>query len=434
MPSGWSWSALTIPDLVKVIETSGGNPITLLIRRAGETFPLALTPRPGCGYSIELASSDAFNAVSDGTRIVVFTGLFNHVPDDREIAVIVAHELAHNILRHGEKKRGNAAVGGAAGLLVDIGLLALGINTQGAISQAAMEAGAKAYSQEFESEADYLGVYMLARAGFDIEAAPDFYRRMGAQNPSSQIKTYFSTHPSTPERAVATTQTILEIQDKTNRQEALLPKNLEGQSLAVRAPDPATAVIVTTAQRSAQGQAALALAPSGQAVPAPSIPIPSAPNRSGVVQPTSLSGLMGAAQPTATQPTITPTSRASIGTRALAQLFLIKGPIVTNPPQTFSAEFLETGKAQVILSGRRLLTGTFELFGLEESIKAKSGATLINHDSVKPVAGAETKAFAVLSDGSGTQLECAYSFSRSRGRGEGTCADNQRNTYKIIFD
>ena len=184
MPSGWSWSALTIPDLVKVIETSGGNPITLLMRRAGTVSPFIITPRVGCNYSIELMSHDDFNAFSDGRRIVVFTGLFNHVPDDREIAVIVGHELAHNILKHREKKEGNAAIGGAAGLLVDIGLLAVGINTQGAISQAAMEVGAKAYSQEFESEADYLGVYMLARAGFEIGVAPDFYRRMGVQHPS----------------------------------------------------------------------------------------------------------------------------------------------------------------------------------------------------------------------------------------------------------
>jgi hypothetical protein len=113
---------------------------------------------------------------------------------------------------------------------------------------------------------------------------------------------------------------------------------------------------------------------------------------------------------------------------------LIKGLIVTIPPQTFSAEFSETGKAQVILSGRRLLTGDFELIGLEESIKGKYKPSLINTDSMKPSPGADAKGFVALSDGRGTQLECVYSLIRSTGRGEGTCADNQRNTYSLVFD
>ena len=86
-----------------MIETSAGNPITLLIRRGGNIFPLVMTPRLGCSYSIGLVFDDSFNAFSDGSRIVILTGLFNHVPDDREIAVIVGHELAHNILGHVEK-------------------------------------------------------------------------------------------------------------------------------------------------------------------------------------------------------------------------------------------------------------------------------------------------------------------------------------------
>jgi len=82
---------------------------------------------------------------------------------------------------------------------------------------------------------------------------------------------------------------------------------------------------------------------------------------------------------------------------------------------------------------RRLLTGDLELLALGESV-TKCNANLINSDSVKPSAGADAKGFAVFSDGSGNQLECAYSFSRSTGRDDGTCADNQRNTYRLVFD
>jgi hypothetical protein len=437
MPSGWTWSALTIPDLVKVIQTSGGDPITLLIRRTGNTFPVLLSPRSGCGYSIELAPGDAFNAYSDGRRIIVLTGLFNHVPDDREIAVIVGHELAHNILRHSEKKEGNKAIGGAAGLVFDIGLLALGINTQGAIAQAGMKAGAKAYSQEFESEADYLGLYMLARAGFDIEVAPDLFRRMGTQDPTSQIKTYFSTHPTTPERAVVMTQTISEIRDKSDRHEALLPKNLEGRALAVSAPTQANATIVAAAQKSGQApsqpsQPILALVPPGPTVPPSSSSLALSPDRSPVIQPTSSSSAVGIIQPPAGHPATAPT-RDSSGSPRFAQIYLVKGRIVSNPPQAFSVEFFaDTGKAAVTFGGAQRIAGEFEFFDLADSVSTKRSAQLIKPDTLKPFDGADTKGFATFGE-AGFRLECAYALNRTSGRGEGTCADSQENIYQLAF-
>lgn len=99
----------------------------------------------------------------------------------------------------------------------------------------------------------------------------------------------------------------------------------------------------------------------------------------------------------------------SRGRLALAQLYLIQGPIVSLPPQTFNGEFLPTGKARVVLSGKRLLTGDFELLGAIELIKEKYEPRLIrNPDSLKSPRGANTKGFAALSDGTGTELECLY--------------------------
>jgi PDZ domain len=133
--------------------------------------------------------------------------------------------------------------------------------------------------------------------------------------------------------------------------------------------------------------------------------------------------------------TTPPPQPTSIGVgKSMAQLYLVKGPIVSNPPQIFNGEFLPTGKAQVTLSGRRLLTGDFELFGIADSIKAKYKPALVNPDNLKLSIGADAKGFAALNDGSGTQLECVYSLTKATGRGEGTCADNQRNTYRIVFD
>jgi hypothetical protein len=101
------------------------------------------------------------------------------------------------------------------------------------------------------------------------------------------------------------------------------------------------------------------------------------------------------------------------------QLYLIKGRIVSTPPQTFNAEFFDNGKASATLSGRRLLNGNYELFEMRDSISTKYKARLINPDGLKPFEGADSKGFAVMSDVD-LQLECVYGLTRATGRGEGT--------------
>jgi Zn-dependent protease with chaperone function len=418
VPSGWSWSSLTIPELVKVITQSQGGAITLLVRRGSAIFPVSGALRLGCKYPAELKFDESLNASADGTKINVNTGLFNYLSNDGEIAFIVGHELSHNILQHVQKKEGNAAAGAAAGLLVDVGLAVVGINSGGLGTRLGTQAGAIAYSKEFEAEADYLSLYLLARSGFDIASGQNALRRMGYEKPSAQAQVYFSTHPSTPERAAAMQLTVNEITSKNDRHEALLPTTLPGEKLAVTEVNQKAVAPVVIASVISPGAGQSSISSTAPAV------LPNAPSSPAVMPATFV----------VNQPQPVPTTPAIIASKQLAQLYLIKGPIVSSPPQTFNGEFLPSGKAQVVLSGRRLLTGDFELFELGQSVKAKYNASLVNPDNVKPIAGADAKGFAALSDNGGTQLECAYSFSRSTGRGEGTCADNRRNTYRLVFD
>lgn len=71
MPSGWSWSGLTVADLIKVIEMSGGNPITVLIRRGGNAFPVVIRHQLDRIITADAWRNDDFNAFADGRRIVV---------------------------------------------------------------------------------------------------------------------------------------------------------------------------------------------------------------------------------------------------------------------------------------------------------------------------------------------------------------------------
>ena len=127
-------------------------------------------------------------------------------------------------MKHIEARKHNATVAGLGGLLLDIGFLALGVNTNAAFSDAAAKAGAQAYSVEFEQEADYVGLYILARTGYPLDGASDVWRLMAAENPASIVLR--RTHPTAPERFVAIEKTIDEIKAKRAAGLPLFPELL----------------------------------------------------------------------------------------------------------------------------------------------------------------------------------------------------------------
>jgi predicted Zn-dependent protease len=111
--------------------------------------------------------------------------------------------------------------------LVDIAAAAGGVNTNGEFTKMTMNAGAGAYSVEFEQEADYVGLYFMATAGFKIDDAPLFWRRMATNN--SQAISMKSSHPTTPDRFVAIESTVKEINQKIANNQPLKPE-MKGSS------------------------------------------------------------------------------------------------------------------------------------------------------------------------------------------------------------
>jgi predicted Zn-dependent protease len=106
--------------------------------------------------------------------------------------------------------------------LVDGDFLLGGIYTGRAFSNYMGRVGAKAFSVEFEREADYVGAYYATRAGYDIAGAEELWRAMGLESPSS-IRTA-STHPIMPERFLQMRKVAEEIADKKRRNLPLVPE------------------------------------------------------------------------------------------------------------------------------------------------------------------------------------------------------------------
>ena len=122
----------------------------------------------------------------------VYTGLINFVQSDDELAIVMGHEAAHAIARHG----GERMTQGAA---AQIGASAAGAATNSeAIAQGAamgLQAGILLpYSRKQESEADELGLFIAAQAGYDPRSAISLWRRMQSQG-GAKIE-FLSTHPS----------------------------------------------------------------------------------------------------------------------------------------------------------------------------------------------------------------------------------------------
>ncbi len=202
------------------------SPMTVVVNRAGELKSLTIQPERGCRYPASVSPDMVVNAYADGKSIVIAKGMMNFARDDSELALVVAHELAHNTMQHIEAKKRNAGLGA----LADIAAILL---TRGQVSNTNFaQAAGMAYSQEFEAEADYVGLYIMANAGLPIKDAPKFWRRMAAANPASIKTNHGASHPSTAYRMVALEAAVKEIEAKIERKEPLVPNMKDGKPAA----------------------------------------------------------------------------------------------------------------------------------------------------------------------------------------------------------
>lgn len=175
----------------------------------------------GCYYYFKLSRDEDINASADGKNIVINTGMMRFIENDDELATIMAHEFAHNLMGHINAQKNNATVGKLLGLAVDAIADTQGVNMQGEMTKAGSEIALLAYSADFEKEADYVGLYVMAKAGYDIHAAANLWRRMSIEDPEGIYHSI--THPSNSERSVALRKTVYEIETKRKNRLPLVP-------------------------------------------------------------------------------------------------------------------------------------------------------------------------------------------------------------------
>jgi Zn-dependent protease with chaperone function len=202
---------------------SSERPIQVLVRRNGLDEMHTVTPVMACSIPIRLVTDSTLNAFTTGSEIVIHSSLLRIARSDAQLAMIVGHELAHANLGHLDKQRANQALGWTSGAVIDVGiLLGTRITTGLTFAREFARAGQRAYSVTFEREADYVGAYYAARAGYDLAGAEEFWRSYSLESPDSiRLAT---THPVTPVRFVQIQKVVAEIADKQRRNEPLIPE------------------------------------------------------------------------------------------------------------------------------------------------------------------------------------------------------------------
>ncbi len=196
--------------------------VALPIARAGATLCHQLIVNAGmCVYDFVLSTDEGVNASADGKKIKVNIAMMRFVKSDDELAVVLGHELAHNIMGHVAAQQYNAYTGTLLGMMVDAMAASQGIKTKSAFAKNGAKVAVESYSPAFELEADYVGMYITALAGYNIAVAPGFWRKMSVKNPDAIIVS--TTHPTNPERTVMLTKAIKEIETKRAKNLPLVP-------------------------------------------------------------------------------------------------------------------------------------------------------------------------------------------------------------------
>jgi predicted Zn-dependent protease len=188
--------------------------VKLTIERKGAPMSLVVPLTQSCGFSVDLANADHVNAYADGRRIAITRGMLNFTQSEQELAYVIAREMAHNILGHAGKQRMNATMGGIIDNLIRV---------SPDLETVTGRSGVTPFPAALDAEADRLGLYLAARAGFSVDAAAAFWQRLAERQPAAIANGYTAIHPDNGVRLATLQKTAEEIRAKQAAKRPLLP-------------------------------------------------------------------------------------------------------------------------------------------------------------------------------------------------------------------
>ena len=210
-------------DVLQKSKLSTDNQKVAMVRRVGDRVAKAAE-----SFLAESGHKDLiknyqwqFNLIEDdktvnawvmpGGKAAVYTGILPFTKDETGLAVVLGHEVGHALANHGNERMSQELLANMGGTALSVALSSQPQMTQ-ELAMAAFGAGASIgvllpYSRLQESEADHIGLILMARAGYDPREAVPFWQRMNA-SPGSRPPELLSTHPA-PETRITNIKALI---------------------------------------------------------------------------------------------------------------------------------------------------------------------------------------------------------------------------------
>lgn len=156
-------------------------------------------------WSFKLVKDNQVNAFCmPGGQVVFYEGIMPLLDTPDLVAVVMGHEIAHAIARHGNERMSQQALASIVGSVTGQVVEQKTSENGRALFEAAFAVGTEygyllPYSRKHESESDEIGLYIMAIAGYDITQAPILWKRMSEQE-TQYVPEFMSTHPSNANR------------------------------------------------------------------------------------------------------------------------------------------------------------------------------------------------------------------------------------------
>jgi predicted Zn-dependent protease len=188
-------------ETLKQSKISQDSQINAQIKRVGDRIAQAAN-KPDYQWQFTVIDDPkTINAFClPGGKVAVYTGILPLTQDDNGLAVVLSHEVAHALARHGaERMSEGLIVEGAETAAVAGGVIKSEAALQG-IQMAYGVGRSLPFSRKQESEADHIGLILMAQAGFDPRSAVDFWTRMASAMQGKAPPEFLSDHPSDKKR------------------------------------------------------------------------------------------------------------------------------------------------------------------------------------------------------------------------------------------
>jgi predicted Zn-dependent protease len=186
-------------EIVSKATVSTDQPATAMVQRVGSRIAAVTDLKYQWEFKLIADDKQANAFALPGGKVAVYTGILPITRDEAGLAAVLGHEIGHVVARHGGERLSQqmgvqtvtqlaAGMASSDPATVQLVATALGAGAQYGVLLP--------WSRQQESEADHIGIILMAKAGYDPHASVELWKRMQAAATGQRPSEWLSTHPS----------------------------------------------------------------------------------------------------------------------------------------------------------------------------------------------------------------------------------------------